>query len=139
MTDNVQKSSHFLVQQQEAHGGYQEWRVLVWGKECVRILKESTKTGTVKGYSGWTFLPCKLCIHFRVAERKFFYFWETTATQVPRLRTPGPQNIVLSFFKMDILLSSYLTMDIDSDKESQFTHHGATRNPTLLTMDFRNG
>ena len=103
------------------------------------FLKESTRTGKVKGYSGWTFLPCELGICFNVRERKFFYFWETTAIQVPRLRTPGPQNIVWSFFKMDVLLSSYLTMDIDSDKESHFTHHGATRNPTLLTMDFRNG
>lgn len=24
------------------------------------FLKESTRTGKVKGYSGWTFLPCKL-------------------------------------------------------------------------------
>ena len=84
-------------------------------------------------------LALQISIWFNVTERKFFYFWETTATQVPRLRTPGSQNIVWSFFKMDVLLSSYLTMDIDSDKESHFTHHGAARNPTLLTMDFRNG
>lgn len=56
-----------------------------------------------------------------------------TQTQDPR--TPKHW----SFFEMDVLLSSYLTMDIDSDKESHFTHHGAMRNPTLLTMDFRNG
>lgn len=45
------------------------------GERRVRdFLKESTKPGTVKGYNGWTFLPCELGICFSVAEEKVLLF-----------------------------------------------------------------